>query len=102
MHFQTRRITAQQDYDPLDIMHTEILSEQQSLFLMEEIEKIYMTVDERGMYTDLLSDEIVPELVLYIFMKEFNYASKLDAVKRIKDQEEKRKLFSKSGPTEPF
>lgn len=63
---------------------------------MAVIEKMYMVESERGMMTDLLTDEIIPELLINMFMVEFNMDRK-KCLERIKDQDDRKELFDSSN-----
>lgn len=62
---------------------------------MQQVEEHFMESDEKGMYIELLTDDIIPELIIQIFMKE-NNMDRTEVLKRIDDQDEKKKLFNVS------
>lgn len=76
------------------INSSSILTDNQHLFLMKEIQKIRHDED-RGTKDDVLSDIVMPYVRVELFKKEYNFSSE-QAIRRISEQEEKRDLFQHS------
>jgi hypothetical protein len=54
-----------------------------------------MSPDDKAMHQQFFFDDLLPELLLRIFMKEF-HLDREQALQQITDQEEKRVLFNES------
>lgn len=89
-------ISVHSDYKAPDMTYSKIFTEKQILFIMSQVEAKFFLPEEKGMHTNMLMDDLVPELLLLIFMKEYHY-SREDALQQITDQDDKRELFNNSS-----
>jgi hypothetical protein len=77
--------------DPVLLVTSNILSENQLSYVCNEIEKV-REVTDRGYNEDVLHEIILPQFIKYVFQTKFQLSAE-DAMERIKTQEEHRTLF---------
>lgn len=57
--------------DPVNIILSGLISEEQSLFVTKRFEEKFMQPNERGQFTTFVCDELLPEFMIFLFIKQF-------------------------------
>lgn len=85
------------DVDFIIITTAEILSEDQQLFIMTEIQNLLDPSEKGTGSKDLLLHElIIPYVIIEVFKETYHFNTK-EAIARIKTQEEKRDMFQENS-----
>lgn len=72
-----------------------IFTENQIHFMMNQIEAL-RSPDEQGSKEEILTERIIPEMIIKIFAQEHNLTEE-EAILRMNEMEEKRELNSSSN-----
>lgn len=83
-------------YNPVLLTQGKIFTEAQLEFALKEIEK-QRPVSERGSKEDILTEIVLPELIMHLFCKKFNLSTQ-EAVDALDVQEEYNMLHLDSEP----
>lgn len=78
-------------FDPVEITTSNILTEKQCEYVLQQIEN-QRHINDRGQNEDILMDRILPEFIVYVFCEKFNL-SETEALNRLTIQEERRSLY---------
>lgn len=91
-HLDKQNVTSSRNskYDPVIFTTSNILSEKQCEYVLQQIEK-QRDVCDRGQNEEIIIDRILPEFIVYVFCNKFNM-SKEEALGRVALQEERRAL----------
>lgn len=90
--YSAKNTTSIKLYDPVLLTTSEVLTESQIFFVSTLIENL-RDKSERGQNEAIMYEKILPEFIIFIFGKKFNF-NKKDALKRLQDQEDYRSLFA--------
>lgn len=86
--------TRTHEYIPMLLTTSNVLTEQQIDYVCQEIEN-QREVNDRGSKENILTEVILPEFIIYVFSNKFQM-SRVDAIDRLKIQEERQTLFTES------
>jgi hypothetical protein len=89
------RITS---YNPVLITTSNILTENQIIHALREIENL-RSENEQGTKEQILMEKVLPEFMIYVFCKKFNF-NRESAIEKLKIQEEHRELFAQNELTD--
>lgn len=91
-HFFAGHRIRVQEYIPMLMTTSNVLTERQTDFVCSEIEN-QREVDDRGTEENVLTDVVLPEFIIHIFRRKFGL-SRAQAIERLKTQEERQTLYT--------
>lgn len=98
LYFQTKSVPKKSDYHFVDIVYSNIINEEQQLSLMQHFENSYVAESERGVFTDVLTDLILPEIMILLCMEKVE-VNRIEAIKILNQQAQKRAMKDSKNAT---